>query len=402
MTQQQKGYLYQSHGAWYVRYRQQVYEPDGSIASVQRSKRLASTREFPKKSEVVQLRNEFMAKLNRVGFTPEAGVSLVDFVENVYFPRIAERLAASTVRGYREAWRCHLRQRVDRFRARDFRTTDGETLMRDIERDHGTDLAHASYRIIKVTLSAIFTHAKRIGVVDHNPIHGVSVPRGKKHGRKRFAYSLEEIEMHLDLFSGKSITVHGQDGGVYTPEVSAATVRALIAVAAFAGLRHGEIRGLWWEDDEDDRLTIRRSVWRTQVKDTKTHEDEENPGVVPIIRPLRVLLDAIRPANAYGWIFPNSVGGALDLANIAERVIKPVFKANGLDWKGWHAYRRGLATNLKKLGVPDTTIQAILRHESVSTTQRFYIKTAREDAMDAMKKFEEKLECAAVVQQMVN
>ena len=103
--------------------------------------------------------------------------------------------------------------------------------------------------------------------------------------------------MHLDLFSGKSITVHGQDGGVYTPEVSAATVRALIAVAAFAGLRHGEIRGLWWEDDEDDRLTIRRSVWRTQVKDTKTHEDEENPGVVPIIRPLRVLLDAIRPAK---------------------------------------------------------------------------------------------------------
>ena len=83
MTQQQKGYLYQSHGAWYVRYRQQVYEPDGSIASVQRSKRLASTREFPKKSEVVQLRNEFMAKLNRVGFTPEAGVSLVEFVENV-------------------------------------------------------------------------------------------------------------------------------------------------------------------------------------------------------------------------------------------------------------------------------------------------------------------------------
>jgi integrase len=92
----------------------------------------------------------------------------------------------------------------------------------------------------------------------------------------------------------------------------------------------------------------------------------------------------------------------LDLANIAERVIKPVFKANCLDWKGWHAYRRGLATNLKKLGVPDTTIQAILRHESVSTTQRFYIKTAREDAMDAMKRFEEKLKCAAVVQQIVN
>ena len=30
-----------------------------------------------------------MAKLNRVGFTPEAGVGLVDFVENSYFTAIA-------------------------------------------------------------------------------------------------------------------------------------------------------------------------------------------------------------------------------------------------------------------------------------------------------------------------
>ena len=52
----------------------------------------------------------------------------------------------------------------------------------------------------------------------------------------------------------------------------------------------------------------------------------------------------------------------LDLTNITERVIKPTLEANGSEWKGWHAYRRGLATNLKKLAVPDTTIQAILRH----------------------------------------
>jgi len=31
-------------------------------------------------------------------------------------------------------------------------------------------------------------------------------------------------------------------------------------------------------------------------------------------------------------------------------------------WHGWHAFRRGLATNLHALGVDDKTIQAILRH----------------------------------------
>jgi integrase len=121
--------------------------------------------------------------------------------------------------------------------------------------------------------------------------------------------------------------------------------------------------------------------------------------VVPIIRPLRVLLDAIRPTNAYGWIFPNTVGGALDLDNIADRVIKPVFKANDLVWKGWHAYRRGLATNLKQLGVDDMVIQAILRHEDVSTTQRSYIKIPRPDVTAAMKQLEAKIGCAAPVQQ---
>ena len=111
--------------------------------------------------------------------------------------------------------------------------------------------------------------------------------------------------------------------------------------------------------------------------------------VVPIIRPLRLLLDRVKPA--YGWLFPNTIGGALDLHNLAERVIKPKFKEKGIAWKGWHAYRRGLATNLHALGVDDKTIQAILRHEDVSTRQRSYIKTPSRIVTDAMAKLEAKI-----------
>lgn len=38
------------------------------------------------------------------------------------------------------------------------------------------------------------------------------------------------------------------------------------------------------------------------------------------------------------------------------------------EWHGWHAFRRGLATNLHALGVADKTIQAILRHSNVGLT----------------------------------
>ena len=125
----------------------------------------------------------------------------------------------------------------------------------------------------------------------------------------------------------------------------------------------------------------------------------DDPGVAPIIQPLLARLDAIKPEVASGWMFPNTIGGALDLDNLADRVIKPVLKANGLTWKGWHAYRRGLATNLHELGVPDIVIQAILRHEDVSTTQRSYIKTVPEVVTAAMKRLEAQIACTALVQQ---
>jgi hypothetical protein len=35
-------------------------------------------------------------------------------------------------------------------------------------------------------------------------------------------------------------------------------------------------------------------------------------------------------------------------------------------WRGWHGFRRGLATNLNRLGVQDKTIQSIPRHSNLA------------------------------------
>jgi integrase len=53
-----------------------------------------------------------------------------------------------------------------------------------------------------------------------------------------------------------------------------------------------------------------------------------------------------------------------------------------VEWHGWHAFRRGLASNLNELHVPDLTIQRILRHSNVATTRKAYIKI-REDGVTA-------------------
>src|ERR1700747_2291291 len=58
------------------------------------------------------------------------------------------------------------------------------------------------------------------------------------------------------------------------------------------------------------------------------------------------------------------------------------------EWHGWHAFRRGLATNLHDLGVADKTIQAILRHANVAVTQNSYIKTLDAQSIAAMRQLE--------------
>ena len=53
-----------------------------------------------------------------------------------------------------------------------------------------------------------------------------------------------------------------------------------------------------------------------------------------------------------------------------------------------------------KLGIPDNVIQAILRHEDVKATQRSYVKTVASMVTEAMKGLEEKIVCAADMQQV--
>jgi integrase len=60
-------------------------------------------------------------------------------------------------------------------------------------------------------------------------------------------------------------------------------------------------------------------------------------------------------------------------------------------WHGWHAFHRGLATNLHQLGVADKTIQAIVRHSNVGLTMNIYVKTVAESQVTAMDALSEKL-----------
>jgi len=142
---------------------------------------------------------------------------------------------------------------------------------------------------------------------------------------------------------------------------------------------------------------VKQAVWRSHVDEPKR---EKSKGAIPVIAQLRLFLERHRARSGnprQGYILQSPQGKPLNLDALAKDVIRPAFEAASLPWYGWHAFRRGLATNLNRLGVPDKVIQQILRHANVTTTMNIYVKMVSQDATVAMKTLE--ANCAATVQQ---
>jgi hypothetical protein len=74
----------------------------------------------------------------------------------------------------------------------------------------------------------------------------------------------------------------------------------------------------------------------------------------------------------------------LNVDNLVRREIIPAISGTGVEWHGWHAFRRGLATTLHQLHVDDKTIQAILRQSNVGITMNIDVKSVAESQVSAM------------------
>jgi integrase len=149
-----------------------------------------------------------------------------------------------------------------------------------------------------------------------------------------------------------------------------------------------------WENYDGEQVLISQSFWRGHVLEPKTRQSKAR---VPVVAQLARRLDSHRclsgnPAN--GLLFPSVAGKPINLDALAADVIIPLVTKAGIHWHGWHAFRRGLATNLHQLGISDKTIQRILRHANVAVTQSCYIKTADFEVVEAMQQLERSLEYA--------
>jgi integrase len=251
----------------------------------------------------------------------------------------------------------------------------------------GELLRKRTLQYLKTCLSAIFTHAKSFRLL-----------RWGESRDRRDCSPGSRRRRDVRIFPGRN-----QRHALRLSE----TARAMVATAAFEGLRRSELMGLEWEGYGNGELRIRRSIVEGKAEDCKTPASK---SAVPLLPSLERVLDAHRDRDgnpATGPIFRTSIGTPLDPNNVLNRQILPVLNRCATcrrpkdehtadiahkyardesmpRWQEWHSFRRGLGTNLNHLGVDDTTIQAILRHENIATTQKYYIKPVSADSVRAM------------------
>jgi integrase len=370
----QSGYVFLKGSNWYLRYREDVTREDGSIDHIQKCRQLAKAEgKYRSRRSVEQLAEEILRPLNDGTSTAESTMSLNQFIKDLYLPYVEEQKRRSTYCGYKNLWLRYIESDGE-VALRDFRTLDGQQMLRSIAARE--DLSRPTLGHIKHFLSGVFRFARRQGVLHSpNPMYDVEIPKGRPAG-ETYAYSLEEEALMLTLLPEPAATV--------------------VATAAFTGARKGELRGFLWQNYDGSEIRVEKSVWRSHIEEPKRPKSK---AAIPVIAQLKALLDRHRTTcgnPSKGFIFANARGDAMNLEALARKVIRPALAGSGVEWHGWHAFRRGLATNLHRLGVSDKVIQQILRHANVTTTINIYVKTVSSDATAAMKALE--MMCATTVQ----
>lgn len=333
-------------GSFYVR----LYE-----GKKRRKIRLGRCDEFPTKASLERASEEVRTR-HHVAVSGRT-ITLSQFVRFFYLPVAKEHVRAITHSGYETIYRVHIQpQKIANLKLWEFSTVEVQQLLHAIAASR--DLTKMTLKHIKATLSGIFRHAIQIGFYKGaNPVHEAQLPWRSRPSSETEAYTLDDIRRTLPRLE--------------------LPVRAAFAVASFAGLRKSEIQGLEWPDIEEDRLSVRRSVVAGIANAPKS---KASRSWVPIVPPLAAILSEYRKASGgAGRLFPMTLGHA--------RVhLRRAMKDAGVRYAGWHAARRGLASNLYELGADDLTVQRILRHGSVQVTRSAYIKLRDARVDDAMAK----------------
>jgi integrase len=280
---------------------------------------------------------------------------------------------------YEIVWRLYIEPRWGATRIARVKTIEVERWLREATLQNG-NVASKEYKAkIRNTMSAMFTHALRHDLANHNPIScgGSDIGRGGKRGSGAGVRLLGKFAAERKVVLFQPLQV------VNVLEKLSLRDRLLVLLDGVLGLRRGELGGLHWEDcDFDiDQFVIRHSYdWKSgEENPPKTEASADKLPMHAVLKDALLEWHKQTPYNQpHDYIFASQrLRGKkpVDLKEVFVKSIKPVIEECGLvqagTHYGWHSLRHSVGTALWELTRDRVTVRDMLRHSRESVTDRY-------------------------------
>lgn len=151
-------------------------------------------------------------------------------------------------------------------------------------------------------------------------------------------------------------------------DASPSAWRLAFGIAAYAGLRAGEVRALRWIDVDRDAtlLVVRDSQSKGETSTPKSGHERE----VPIAEPLLVVIEAVGPKAGRELVATTGRGAPWGESGLLQAFRRAQGKA-GIEGFRFHDLRHFFVTELFRRGGSAPAVQLLAGHLHLTTTQRY-------------------------------
>lgn len=332
------------------------------LEGVQRSK------SYTRKVDARKFADEITAQLSRGDYVDPSDPTTVEDLWKSWEPVQGTAVKPTTRYGRQGAWRRDVAPKWARKRAAHIRKAHvSEWVAAMVENGAGASRVGQAVEVLRLVLG----HGVDDGVLRTNPATGVRLPRAVP--ARRVYLTVVQVE-----------TVAGAAGDVAGP-----WAEALVRLAAYTGLRWGELTGLRVEDVDLTRcrLQVRQAIstvgGKMIVGTPKTHEQRAVPLPAALVEEVaRMVADK----DGDALVFATGRGTPVSASNFRQRVWLPALEdVAGLVPEGVrvHDLRHTAASLAISAGANVKAVQAMLDHASAVMTLDTYADLFPDD-LDAV------------------
>lgn len=283
--------------------------------------------------------------LLEVGKLPETGVSVEQYLNNMFLPHAETRVRVRTYNDYKSKIETHINPVLGQIGLSDLTPYQLDSWIDGVTGSDQTRL-HV-YRVLCSALNL----AVRWRLIPHNPIHAVEPPTVRH--EKPDTLNVKEAKAYLDAFKGHQL-------------------EPIILLALGAGLRRSELAGLTWADIDFKNKTVSITRGLHDVRGAVIEEETKSATSNRVVALPEWVVTALEPLRGIGPLVVED-GKAMAPWRISKfyKLHVAAKKLRKIQLKN---LRHSHATLMLASGADVYTVSRRLGHSTVAITEKHYIK----------------------------